>query len=345
MENNIKRVWFNRWFSVVYHYMNHIRNNPDGMKVELYGTHPDPRHMSLQACDHAEVEPVLDGFEYVSFCLDFCKRHRIDVFVPRLKMLDIAKHIHLFEEIGTKVIVCNDVDLLEKLMDKDLFYQSVKQTGIMVVPDYHVVRDADAFKRAYEELTSQGHSVCMKPTNSEGGMGFRIIDNDRDPLADLYGVIHNCVTFEDTYRILQSVDQFKELMVMELLDSYEYSIDCLSDPKGRLLAAIPRRKAGGRLRLLEDVPELIEIAHKVADTYKIPYNYNIQMKYRDGIPKLLEINPRMSGGLHATCLSGINFPYLAVKMALGGAVERLHPQFGLFTSHLEKPMIMKTTVN
>ena len=92
---------------------------------------------------------------------------------------------------------------------------------------------------------------------------------------------------------------------------------------------MPRRKADGRLRLLEEVPELIEIAHQVAANYKIPFIYNIQVKYNQGVPKLLEINPRMSGGLHVTCLSGINFPYLAVKSILGGHVDNQKPNYGM----------------
>lgn len=334
------RIWFNRWFSVAYHYMNHIKNNSDGLEVELYGTHPNANHMSLQACDYVEIEPECDGYEYVEFCLDFCRRHQIDVFIPRLNMLHIAQHIALFEEIGTRVIVCQDVDLLTKLMDKDLFYQSVKPTGIMVVPDYYVVRNASQFKDAYQNLVSKGHRVCFKPTNSEGGLGFRKIDNERDELQDIFGAINNSLSFEEAYRILSGVEEFNDLMVMELLDGYEFSIDCLSDPAGNLLAAVPRRKAGGRLRSMENVPELLDIAQKVADTYKIPYNFNVQMKYKDGVPKLLEINPRMSGGLHVTCLTGINFPYLAVKMALGGYVEPQNPQYDIVGSHVEMPMLM-----
>lgn len=339
--NKKKRVWFNRWFSVAYHYMNYIRNNDDGVEFELYGTHSDIKHMSLQACDYAEVEPDVKGAPYIEFCLDFCKRNEIDVFVPRLHMVEIAKHLEQFHAIGTKVVVCPDIDLLEKLEQKDLFYRQIKPTGIVAIPDYHVVSTAEQFKKAYEDLVSKGHKVCFKPTNGEGGLGFRVIDNERDRLKDLFGSTNRFVTFQEVYSLLAQVDSFHDLMVMEHLDGFEYSIDCLSDPSGRLLGAVPRRKAGGRLRLMEGVPELLEMAANVAETYKIPYNFNIQIKYKDGIPKLLEINPRMSGGLHVTCLTGINYPYLAVKMALGEKVEPLTPAYGVLASHIEKPMLIK----
>lgn len=65
------KIYFNRWFSVTYHYMNAIRDNEDGMEFEIYGTHPDPGHMALQGCDVAEVEPRLTGREYVDFASTF----------------------------------------------------------------------------------------------------------------------------------------------------------------------------------------------------------------------------------------------------------------------------------
>lgn len=334
-------IYFNRWFSVAYHYMNLIRNNEDGIPFQIFATHPDIRHMSLQGADFAETEPALEGIEYVQFCVDFCRRNEIDVFIPRLHMLEIAQHVAMFDAIGTKVLVCRDVDLLESIMDKGKFYESVREQGIMTIPDYHVVRTAEQFKEAYHNLVAKGHRVCFKPTETEGGLGFRIIDNERDPLQELFGYVTPLISFDDAYRILASSTSFPDLMVMELLEGYEYSIDCLADKNGKLLVAVPRRKVGGRLRLMEHIPELEEIATRVAEVYKIPFNFNIQMKYNGDTPKLLEINPRMSGGLHMSCLSGINFPYLAVKSALGGEVQPMDFEGDVLASHLELPLIMR----
>ena len=46
-------------------------------------------------------------------------------------MYHISKHVHLFDAIGTKVIICRDTEPPEKLMEKDKFYESVAETGIM----------------------------------------------------------------------------------------------------------------------------------------------------------------------------------------------------------------------
>lgn len=53
-------IYFNRWFSVAYHYMNLIRNNEDGVPVQIFATHPDIHHMSLQGADVAGTEPSTD---------------------------------------------------------------------------------------------------------------------------------------------------------------------------------------------------------------------------------------------------------------------------------------------
>jgi len=334
-------IYFNRWFSTVYHYVNMIRDNPDGARFTFYGTHPDPNHLSLQAYDHTEVEPALHGTEYADYAVDFCRRNEIDLFIPRLKMLDIAKEAHRFDEIGTKVMVCRDVPLLESMLEKDRFYEKLAGTDVVPIPDYYVAETAEAFKEAYEKLVAKGHKVCFKPTDSEGGMGFRIIDNDIDPLQSLYGWVSLSTPFAPVYEALSRAEKFPKLMVMELLEQEEVSIDCLADATGELIAAIPRRKASGRIYVMEDKPELTDIARKVANHCRIPYAFNIQVKYNGGVPKLLEINPRMSGGLFIACLTGVNMPYLAVKTILGQPFDKPEPKLGIRASYLELPVLMK----
>ncbi|PZD97021.1 carbamoyl-phosphate synthase large subunit [Paenibacillus sambharensis] len=334
------RIYFNRWFSVMYHYIRAIRENPDGEAYEFYGTHPNLNHMSLLEADYKETEPSITGLPYVEYCAEFCRRHQIDVFIPRLHMEDIVRHIHLFDEIGTRVMVCRDMGLLEAMLDKRTFYEAVSGRNLVQIPAYEVVQTADQFREAYERLAAAGHNVCFKPTKSEGGMGFRIVNNTTDRLAELYGYVTLSTTFEDACRTLASVSRFDDLMVMEHLEGPEYSIDCVADAEGGLLVSIPRRKAEGRVYMLEDNPELQALAKRIANELRIPYAYNIQIRYNKGVPKLLEINPRMSGGLFISCLSGVNMPYLAVRAVLGKPVVKPQPRFGIKAGYIEQPLIM-----
>ncbi|MCX7748336.1 MAG: ATP-grasp domain-containing protein [Clostridia bacterium] len=333
-----KRIWFNHWFSTAYHFIKLIKNNPDKKEFEIFATNTNPYSVIFQACDVYEVEPVLPTDDYIEYCLEYCKKNRIDVFVPRHEMLAISKNVKAFEAIGTKVLVCSDTGLLDTVMDKAKFYDFCKKENLAGLPLYRVVNNAEQFKEAYEEISEKGWRVCFKPVYAEGGAGFRVIDDKAGKLKSLFGFINHRIHFEDAYRILSSEEQFDDLMVLEYLEGVEYSMDCLGN--NGLLACVPRKKVDSRVRVLEEVPELMEMAKKLSEIVKLPYVYNIQVKYNQGVPKLLEINPRMSGGLHISCLSGLNFPYLAVKLLLEGAVEVPKPRLGITAAQIETEMIV-----
>ena len=335
-----KRIWFNRWFSTAYHLIESIKNNTDGMEFEVFGTHPNKDTVYFQICDYHETEPVLESDAYIDFCIDFCKKHNIDIFVPYHYALEISGAINRFQDVGTKVLVSENNKLMQTISHKGKLYDSLIDTDLKdLLPEYKIVETAEQFKEAYDKLIQNGKKVCMKPADGRGGEGFRVIRDSDSTIDELFGHITHKVSFREVHKILAEVDRFEELMVMEYLPDYEYSIDCLAF-NGQLLAAVPRKKVAGRVRGLENNPDLIEIANKVNDIYKIPYVYNIQVKYSNGVPKLLEINPRMSGGLHITCLSGINFPYLAIKLLLTGEADVPTPQFDILATHVEKSVVL-----
>lgn len=339
-------IWFNRWFSTVSHYMDMIRYNPDQQKFVIYGTHPNPDTVYFKYCDIAGTEPDIEGEEYIQFCLDFCRQNNIDVFIPRKENVLIAKRIDEFEAIGVKVLVCPDGDLMALMDNKVDMYRQLEEKekegySIVTIPEYRVVKNAEDFKKAYEEMKRDENLLCIKPVIGEGASGFRIIDDEADTIPFLFNTASSRkISFETAYTILQKQTRFPDLMVLEYLDGYEYSIDCLAGADGRLYAAIPRKKGNGRLREIEKNEELLDIARKMSEHYKIPFVFNIQVKYKDGVPKLLEINPRMSGGLHISCLAGVNIPYYAIKLLLEGTIEPIHPNYGVKATYIEQPVIL-----
>lgn len=67
---------------------------------------------------------------------------------------------------------------------------------------------------------------------------------------------------------------------------------------------------------------------------------NIQFKCMNGKPYLLEINPRMSGGLQASCMAtGINIPNIALNQLMGINIQWKYPDFkSVKTANLETPV-------
>lgn len=332
------KIWFNRWFSTAFHLIELIKNNPDNEKFIIYGTNPSLDTVYLQVCDYIEQEPVLNTKEYIEYCLHFCHKHKIDVFIPYYRAVEISAFIQEFKAIGTKVLVAENNSMMDVISDKGKLFESCKQTKFAELPKYEVVNNAKDFKKAYEWLIKEGHKVCFKPVNGVGGIGFRVISSEDTSIHSLLHTTENRLTFEHVYKALSQQNTFEDIMIMELLEQEEYSIDCLSYG-GSLIAAVPRKKAHGRLRILENNPELIEIAEKFNEHYKLPYIYNIQVKLNQDKPKLLEVNTRMSGGLYFSCLSGINFPYLAIKLLLTEEkMDRIYPNFNVCATYIETPI-------
>ncbi|WP_251551882.1 ATP-grasp domain-containing protein [Neobacillus muris] len=340
------KIWFNRWFTTVLHYIEMIRENEDKRKFIIYGSHPNPDALYLQKCDYSFIEPKLSGEEYIGFCLEFCQTHKIDIFVPHKENVLISKRLAMFEAIGVRVLVCPDSSLMEMMDNKAKVYEELimrTELSLFSIPDYHVVNNVRDFKQAYESLKKKGHKVCFKPVTGEGAAGFRVVKDHMDSIEQLFGyAVGYQIPYDYACKILSQQETFPDLMVLEYLEGREYSIDCLAS-KEKLYAAIPRMKGDGRIRELVHHDELMQLAKAFHDVYKVPYVFNIQVKYNQDVPKLLEINPRMSGGLHISCLSGINFPYLAIKILLGEKLDSITPRFGIRASHIEQELIIKDT--
>lgn len=337
-----QKLWFNHWFNSAFHFIKLIRDNPDGQEFEIYGTNRNKDSAVLQACDYSEVEPLLRDEDYIEYCLDFCKKHEIEIFVPRHGLISISAHLSEFEKIGTRVLASQDVKTLQVVSDKGQFYESCKANNILQLPKYHIVNNVEEFIKAYEDVTSEGSRACFKPINGEGGSGFRVIDDRADTVQNLFSPISHKISLTEVIRVLSTQTVFRSLMVLEYLEGYEYSIDCLAY-EGELLAIVPRKKLDSRVRVLEENVELINMSKRIFEAYKLPFVFNIQIKYSNGIPKILEINPRMSGGLHVSCLSGVNFPYMAIKLLTYGKAEIPVPKFGISTYEIEQAILMKET--
>ncbi len=340
-----KRIWFNNWFNTAYHIINLIKQN-SGTEFEVYGTNRNPYSAVLSACDYGQVEEVMNEESYIDFCLDFCRKNHIDIFVPRYNMSAIAKNSQRFSGLGTRLLLCCSAENLDLLSDKARFYDYLKGNEHFNIPEYRLVNSAADFEKAYHSIADKGYRVCFKPVLSEGAAGFRIIDRNADTVENLFSMSNYKVSLENVMKILSQKETFRDTMVMEFIGGYEYSIDCLAY-KGRLLCAVPRKKVDGRVRLLEESKVLYEMAEEMTRVFNLSYVFNIQVRFDGDCPKLLEVNPRMSGGIWISCLSGVNFPYLAVKLLLEGdeGIKIPQPKYGVMVSQIEKEIMFKAAIN
>ncbi len=110
------------------------------------------------------------------------------------------------------------------------------------------------------------------------------------------------------------------MIVSEYLPGEEYTIDVF---RGRTTVVIPRKRRSIRSGISFDAEvdlreDLIEYCTNLAVALNLKYCFGFQFKIaRDGIPKLLECNPRVQGTMVASVMAGFNLIYYAVMEALG----------------------------
>jgi hypothetical protein len=315
-------VWYNSGLSQTYDALRLIRDYA-GLSLRILASHVDALAPALGAADLALVEPggIVGDADYLLWCLEVCSAYSVALFIPgrRARMLSAARD--RFAALGTRLQVFPPA-ILDLCEHKDALYRDLAATGIPV-PEYRVVRDLAGFDRAYADLRTRYPSLCVKPTVGIYGAGFRILSETADDWDCLVGVDPNAIPLQSYRDALGRSTRRFEIMLMPFLPGTERSVDCLA-VSGRLVCAVSRVKRG-RHQVLENAGPAIDRSRQLTWRYGLDGIYNCQFKDRDGVPYLLEINPRMSGGLLYACQSGVALPYWNAMLALELAVPESVP--------------------
>lgn len=110
-------------------------------------------------------------------------------------------------------------------------------------------------------------------------------------------------------------------MIQEYLPGREYTVDILCDFSGNLITMLSRERIatkGGICSIGKIIKEsrFDILVEKILNLMEFRGPINIQFKEdANGILKLLEINPRCSGGLPITYNGGLNIPLLTIKLS------------------------------
>ncbi|MBR1528176.1 MAG: ATP-grasp domain-containing protein [Oscillospiraceae bacterium] len=332
------KIWFNHWFTTAYHLIYLMKKNHP--EFYLIGTSTNPQAMYQFACDEFLSEPdQISETDYLDFCLKFCQEHEISVFVPRRFLKYISENSGRFTEIGVKLFADTNPELAEILDDKIKTYEFFKTDFPELIPEYDLTYSLEEFRNSYEILKQKHSRICYKLAQDEGARSFRVLDETTESMKALLNPPNTKIHPETAYKILSQYDFSVPVLIMPYLDGMEISADCLRTPSGTIV--IPRYKTGGRFAEIRFDSELICLCEKMAGQMQIAMPFNIQFrKYRNKL-YLLEINPRMSGGLQLSCEgAGINIPEIAVSQLLGITQNWSYPeQKKIICAHLETPVI------
>ncbi len=276
--------------------------------ITTYASHSKMRNEILSIADHAIIEPQ-DDKERLSFI------HRI-VELTGVEAIHVGRNCRWFEanrsaieKYGVSLTTgATNTDTFDIADDKVTFAQFMAQSGLPVVPSVRV-NSWDELHTLIKQSPFPENQICIKPVTGIYGKGFWRLDPNATYDAPLSHPENRKINPAQYLSALGACDTFEPLVLMPYLPGPEYSVDILLS-ECDILSAVGRRKEGA-IQYLENSGEAFELACACAKAMKADGLVNVQTRNNDqGVPVLLEINLRPSGGIGYTRHSGINLPGL-----------------------------------
>ena len=336
------RIWFNKTFSTISAVFKDLRQSTPAGEVTLICTHTHTTAAAFLAADESYLEPAeLTGQAYIEWCVDFCHQHDINLFWPGKEAALISKYTVLFQAIGVEVLSVADYDTLTLLNNKAHFYADLSP-DVAQTMDFFAVNNLDDFDCAVAKLSAKHDRLCVKPAVSVFGLGFRVLDTQRDSITQLLEGVEYQIPQQELRQGMNNTPEFNTLLVMEHLGGHEWSVDCVGQ-QGKLLCAVQRKKpqSAGHGQTIDNNAEIQGMATRLTGHYRLNGIFNIQFKEGASGPRLLEINPRPSGGFGMACISGANLAYIALQSIKGKVFQPPVIRYGLKVTEVNTPVVLE----
>lgn len=206
-----------------------------------------------------------------------------------------------------------DYETLIKGRDKGQTLRIAMENDISCPKTYFIdnLEDLETIKNKLE------YPVLLKPRKSSGSRGL-VLCTSQNELIEKYKRIYakyGAPLIQDyipeggdeigVYTLFNFDSKPRAVVVQRRIRSYPIS--------------------GGPSTLRETIksPELVKIAFKLLKSMEWQGVAMVEFKVdpRDGVPKLMEVNPRFWGSLQLSILAGVDFPYLLYKLVIEGDVN------------------------
>jgi len=305
-------IWYNHFFSEINKVFSEYKKNHAHLEV-VFSSKSSSKKGDFDFYTQEPDLSVYDNFEdkqraYISFCIDTINKFKVSFFMP----FSFLKYIYGKEEYIQSQLnhTCeiikpvNNQELFDKIDNKYENYEFLKrfnENEVLKFPFYEKATTPSDFANKYEKLRdiAKSNVVCCKPSVGVFGLGFKKLhenaskeDKFKWSLSDK--TFHN-VGYNEFVEILP--DSFKELILMDYLNKDEYSVDCVCKD-GEIKSYNIRKKVSSSKQVIIEDDVILNQCIRIAKIYKFNGFINLQfMEDNDGIPNLLEINPRMSGGV------------------------------------------------
>lgn len=223
-----------------------------------------------------------------------------------------------------KMVLADDT-LIQRTHDKYECVKYAESIGIHV-PQTLLLNDISDG----EDLKKFGVPLIVKPRRGSGNFGVKIVDTASGVLSlkDKRNKKNDKILKKKYVRVLIYDDS--DFLVQEFVDGHIVDA-CTICNKGKVKAiltqlrvkTLPPEGGYGVMNRTVSIPEVRDMAEHLLTGLRWHGVAQIEFKYdtKSGQYKLMEFNPKFWGTLGLAVAAGIDFPYLAFRIAAGEEVE------------------------
>lgn len=279
-----------------------ILRSLEGYDYRLYGCDVGeyPAGMDLVA-DWFRVPYAVDE-AYVSVLLRECEKREIRAVIPanESEILVLDAHREEFSAAGIRLIM-NDPFIVNTCTDKLVCARELEKIGVPVPKS---LRPA--------ELPPGDGDYILKPCFGCGSKFLKRVSSGEEARRE-----------EEAFG--------SALVAQEYLpeEEGEYTMAVFSDGSTARCIEFRRKLSHGYSSFVELVhrPEMEALGAVVAEKWKLRGSINLQMRVKNGIPHVFEINPRLSGTSHFRAMLGFNDSMWWCETALGRPLPAYVPLY------------------
>lgn len=268
------------------------------------------------------------SLSFIDDLLEKCLQNHINIIVPLVtaELEVLSKNKKAFLNKGIQILVSNYRDL-QIANDKGKILALLKEHNIGKLR-FEIINTAAGLENAARNLGYPHEMVTIKPCNSNGSRGVRILNPDLSKFDQLFlekpGNLNS--TLE---QILDAIGEhdIPQIVVSEYLPGEEITVDTILDNGTVSLMLIRTRlemrsgiSVSGSFILDDKISCMVERIAALLPGLNGPIGFQFK-KSKDHNYELLEINPRLQGTSVAARGLGINFPLEAINYKLNGRVN------------------------
>lgn len=245
---------------------------------------------------------------YVRMLMDICRREAIDVVFPSYdpQVYVLSKNMQRFQEAGVLIPVV-DYDTLLGALDK---YRTVRvaEGARFPRPGFCLADSRDALENFIDRF---GPPWVIRPRFTAGSKGMRIVST-REALFD--GVRR--VTQSAGVPMVQEYIPGSQKQNFYLFVGRDQELLSVFCPKILRYSFRLYRNSSAACLFGNDHPLMPQVEDLVREMgWYGAMTLQTKIDVRDGIPKLMEVNPRLGSNLWYRTELGINVPMMAIELA------------------------------